>query len=109
DVDARNPARVLGVSEEPVLDVGEPGTFDEPGVTPVCVLDDLGKTFLFYVGWQLGVRVRYFLFVGLAVSTDGGESFQRCSQTPVLDRSDGELFTRTAAHVMTDKGQWRMW
>jgi hypothetical protein len=109
DVDARDPRRILDVSARPVLDIGIPGTFDDNGVTPVCVFEHRGKTFLYYVGWQLGVRVRYYLFVGLAVSEDGGQSFQRYSRTPVLDRSDGELFIRTAAHVLVEDGVWKMW
>src|SRR5690349_8505216 len=82
DVDARDPRRVLAVSPRPVLDVGAPGTFDDNGVTPVCLFEDGDRKFLYYVGWQLGVRVRYYLFVGLAISEDGGETFHRYSQTP---------------------------
>ena len=33
DVDGQDPRRVLAVSQEPVLDIGEPGTFDDNGVT----------------------------------------------------------------------------
>src|SRR5262245_51920260 len=71
DVAARDPRRVLRVSAQPALDVGRAGTFDDNGITPVCVLEHNGRLYLYYVGWQLGVRVRYYLFVGLAVSTDG--------------------------------------
>jgi hypothetical protein len=109
DVEARDPRRVLRVSAEPALDRGRDGTFDDNGVTPVCVLEHASRLYLYYVGWQLGVRVRYYLFVGLAVSTDGGEQFTRYSEVPILDRSDGELFVRTAAHVLKDRERWRMW
>lgn len=109
EVDAGDPRRVLAVSPRPVLDIGEAGTFDDNGVTPICIVAHQGRLFLYYVGWQLGVRVRYYLFVGLAVSEDGGETFHRCSRTPILERSDSELFVRTAAHVMIEDGRWRMW
>lgn len=109
DLDASNPLLVLQVSKKPVLDIGAPGTFDDNGVTPICVLRHQKKQYLYYVGWQLGVKVRYYLFVGLAISEDGGESFIRFSRTPILDRSDGELFVRTAAHVLLDRGCWKMW
>ena len=33
DVDAAEPRRVLMVSDKPVLDIGQPGTFDDNGVT----------------------------------------------------------------------------
>ena len=109
DVDARDPLRVLGISEQPALDIGIPGTFDESGVTPICIVEDGERIYLYYNGWQLGTKVRYYLFIGLAVSENGGKSFRRCSQVPILDRSDGELFFRTAVHVMRDEGRWKMW
>src|SRR3954469_209979 len=56
DVAAREPRRVLRVSAMPVLDVGRPGTFDDNGVSPVCVLEHDHLIYLYYVGWQLGVR-----------------------------------------------------
>jgi predicted GH43/DUF377 family glycosyl hydrolase len=109
DLDADDPRRILRVSEKYVLDVGKPGTFDDSGVTPMCLLSLDGRLYLYYVGWQMGVKVRYYLFMGLAVSEDGGESFRRISQAPILDRSDGELFVRSAANVLRDGDKWRMW
>lgn len=109
DIDASNPLRILKVSEKPVLDIGLPGTFDDNGVTPICIVKSGNKLYLYYVGWQLGVKVRYFLFAGLAISNDYGESFQRYSQVPILDRSDRELFTRSAAWVRQEDNGWKMW
>ena len=64
---------------------------------------------LYYAGWQRGVGVRYALFLGAAESDDDGASFRRVSEAPLLDRSDGELYTRSSALVIaTDEG-WRMW
>ena len=109
DIDASNPLRILKVSEKPVLDIGLPGTFDDNGVTPICIVKSGKKLYLYYVGWQLGLKVRYFLFAGLAISNDYGESFQRYSQVPILDRSDRELFTRSAAWVRQEDNGWKMW
>ena len=110
DVDAEDPTRVLGVATRPALDVGRPGAFDDNGVTPLSVvaLDD-GRLRLYYAGWQLGVHVRYALFTGLAESADGGETFTRVSEAPVLDRCDGELAMRTGGHVRREDGGYRMW
>jgi predicted GH43/DUF377 family glycosyl hydrolase len=109
DVAANNPLQILQVSQQPVLDIGEPGTFDDNGVTPICLLKHSGKLYLYYVGWQLGVKIRYTLLTGLAISEDGGESFQRYSRVPILERSDQELFVRTAAHVHRKDDRWKMW
>jgi hypothetical protein len=109
DVDADDPRRILRVSTEPSLDVGQPGAFDENGVTPASIVDHQGRRFLYYFGWQLGVNVRYHMFNGLAVSIDAGETFRRVSKVPITDRTDGEMVNRSAAHVLIDHGVWKMW
>ncbi len=109
EVDARDPRRVLEVSAEPVLDIGAEGTFDDNGVTPMSIVRAGDALLLYYTGWQLGKKVRYFMFTGVAKSLDGGLSFQRMSQVPLLDRCDGELFVRTACFVLRDLRRWRMW
>lgn len=109
DVDARDPSKVLKVSDRPVLDIGQPGAFDENGLLPTSVVEHDGKLYMYYVGYQLGHKVRYFQFQGLAVSEDGGESFTRLQRVPVIDRSDAELTNRTSAFVMRDGGIFKMW
>lgn len=109
DIDASNPLHILKISNQPVLDIGQAGAFDDNGVTPICILKYLDKLYLYYVGWQLGVKVRYYLFMGLAISEDGGDSFQRYWRVPILERSNEELFVRTAAHVHFKDNKWKMW
>ncbi|MDA0171536.1 hypothetical protein OJ998_20715 [Solirubrobacter taibaiensis] len=109
DVAAADPTRVIGVSENPVLDVGQPGTFDDNGVTPLSVFRRDGRIWLYYAGWQLGVQIRYYLFVGLAFSDDDGRSFQRYARVPVLDRSDAEPTLRTGCFVQSSADGFRMW
>ncbi|MDC4203446.1 MAG: hypothetical protein MPW14_04410 [Candidatus Manganitrophus sp.] len=109
DVDAKNPLRVLRVSKSPVLDVGRPGTFDDHGVTPICIIPDQDCFYLYYVGWQLSEEFRYRLFLGLAISNDEGETFNRYDSNPVLSPSEQERSIRSAAHVLRDEGSWKMW
>ncbi|HEX4589804.1 MAG TPA: hypothetical protein VH120_07740, partial [Gemmataceae bacterium] len=109
EVAADDPSRVLGVSHEPVLDVGRPGDFDENGLLPTCVVPVGDQLFMYYVGYQLGHKVRYYQFEGLAISDDGGRSFRRHSRVPVIDRSDTEPHHRTSAFVMRDGGRFKMW
>lgn len=110
DVLADDPSEVVGVSEQPVLDVGTPGAFDENGLLPTAVvpLPD-GRLYMYYVGYQLGYKVRYFQFEGLAQSTDGGNSFTRVRRVPVTDRTDQELLNRTSAYVRLKDGRFEMW
>src|SRR5256885_13281525 len=54
DVDANDPTRVLRVAREPVLDLGEPGAFDDSGVNPSCLLRVGERWRMYYIGWQRG-------------------------------------------------------
>ena len=109
DVAAADPTRVLAVSSEPSLDVGSAGTFDDNGVTPLSVFRRGDRIWLYYAGWQLGVRLRYFLFTGLAFSDDDGVTFQRQARVPVLDRTDAEPTLRTGGFVLPGDSGFRMW
>jgi hypothetical protein len=108
ELDARNPLRRLYETNEPVLDVGRPGLFDDSGVNPSCVVRRGEEGLLYYVGWQRSERVPYLLFAGLAVER-GEEAFERVQETPVLDRTPGEPFLRSATTVLVEGGAMRCW
>jgi hypothetical protein len=110
DVSAADPTRVVRVSAQPLMDLGVPGTFDDNGVMPVSVLRGPdGTLMMYYAGFELGTRIRYRIFTGLAVSEDDGQTFRRHARTPVLDRSDQELFFRCAPFVLHEDGVFRLW
>jgi hypothetical protein len=109
DVSSEDPGEVVAVATEPLLDIGLPGCFDDNGLLPTRVLPVGDRLYLYYVGYQLGTRVRYFQFQGLAFSDDGGRSFRRASRVPILDRSDPEPLHRTSAFVDRAGDGFRMW
>lgn len=110
DVDPENPLKVIEASLRPVLDVGKPGCFDDNGVFQTSVVDaGNGHLLMYYVGFELCHRVRYRLLTGVAVSSDGGDSFSRLSSAPILERSDQETMFRCGPFVMREGGIYRMW
>ncbi len=100
DVQADDPQRVIGTSTAPVLDIGRDGCFDENGVFPAHAyrFDD-GRVYLYYTGFQLGHKIRHYNFGGLAISEDGGQTFRRHSEAPVMDRADEGLFVRAGQSI----------
>ena len=108
DVDATSPTRVLTEPIQPVLDLGDPGTFDDSGVNPSCLVRRDGTVGLYYMGWQRSCRVPYHLFSGLAESSDG-LGFVRVQPTPVLDRTPGEPFIRSTMSVVVEDAQLVAW
>lgn len=110
DVDLDDPSEVLAVSDKPVLDIGRDGAFDDNGVVPISLIEEDGKILLYYIGFQLGVKTPYYMFGGLAISEDGGETFTRYSESPVLDRVEDEIFARCGIYAMKDiDGLYKMW
>ncbi len=108
DVDSENPLNVQRVSEYPVLDIGVNGTFDDNGVVPTAIIRQQGKFFLYYAGYQIPQKVKFLVFGGLAVSIDG-ISFVRYKQTPVMDRTENELYFRVPHSLIYDEGKWKVW
>jgi len=109
DVDLNEPYRVLKYSEGPVLQPGALGCFDDNGVTPSCLIDlSQGEKALYYIGWNPGSTVRMHLFGGLAISHDGGKTFDRWSRAPILERSRTDPYLNTAPWVIRDGEGYRM-
>lgn len=97
------------VTEAPLLAPGSLGGFDDSGVTVSCVVPDEGRLYLYYTGWMLGRTVPFYFAVGLAVSDDGGRTFERLSAAPILDRHPADPYLSASPSVMIDDGLWRMW
>lgn len=107
DLAADDPSSILFVNtEEPVLDIGQPGTFDDNGVFPghAAVVND--QIYLYYTGFQKGDKIPHFTFGGLATSVDGS-TFQRVSQAPILDRSDEGLLVRSGQSILFEDGVYK--
>jgi len=109
DLDSRNPKNVLGISKNPVLDVGAFGTFDQNGVVPCAVLYRENAIYMYYAGYLRGENVRFQVFGGLAISNDQGLTFERYSQAPVLDRTPDETLFRVIHSIFFEDGKWRTW
>ena len=109
DLDPDDPARVLRLYDEPVLDLGTLGGFDDSGAMPSCAVDVDGDVWLYYIGWNQGTTVSYRNAIGLAVSTDGGLTFERPYPGPLVDRSRDEPFFTATPYVLREPGGWRMW
>lgn len=109
DLDANDPSRILRVSPRPVLDIGAPGMFDDNGVVPCVALRRDSAIYLYYEGYQLGTKVKFTSFTGLAISHDDGETFERWDRVPVLDRSaEGSLIRVVHAVLPLADGRWRV-
>ena len=91
------------------LSPGELGSFDDAGVTTSCLVDQGGRLLLYYSGWTRGVSVPFYFFIGCARSDDGGNTFARTSQAPILERDVVDPYLTASPWVIVEDGVWRMW
>ena len=109
DVDADNPSKIKRISEKPVLNVGKPGAFDDNGVILGDVVRYKKKLYMYYVGFQLVKKAKFLAFTGLAISYDNGNTFERYSDAPILDRCNNEIYIRAIHSIIIENGTWRVW
>ncbi len=119
--DARNRSRVFAadldpadmsirrVHDDPVLDLGAPGTFDEHGVGPGTAIVTGDRILLFYSGVRTCPDVPYEAGIGLAESTDGGLTFRRFVSEPLVGVSARNPFGASTPTVHRVVGGWVMW
>lgn len=103
------PCQVTRVSEAPVLSLGKLGSFDDCGVMPSCVVAHGEELRLYYTGWNTSTTVPYRNSIGVALSNDGGHTFQRPFEGPILDRTAHEPHFCATPFVLYENGVWRMW
>jgi hypothetical protein len=97
------------VHDRPVLGLGKLGCFDDSGAMPCSIVNHEGRKYLFYIGWNRGVTVAYRNSVGLAVSDDGGLTFERVFEGPIVDRTRFEPYFCASPFAMFDEGRWKLW
>lgn len=109
DLDANDPSNVLYVNPDPILELGKPGTFDEHGIMPSCAVRDGNRVYLYYSGWSRAGSVPYTNSTGLAVSEDGGKTFSKASEGPILAKSYYDPYSATSPCVLKNAEGWHMW
>jgi predicted GH43/DUF377 family glycosyl hydrolase len=101
--------RLLRVSSKPVIGPGILGAYDEHGIFPFHVFRDGGVIAGFISGWSRRKSVSVETAIGLATSKDGGETFVRLGDGPVLARSLREPFLVGDPFVVKWKDNYHMW
>jgi hypothetical protein len=64
---------------------------------------------MYYLGWNLGVTVPFRNSIGLAESNDGGETFCKLYQGPIIDRTKDEPHFVASNCVIHENGLFKIW
>lgn len=109
EVEAGNPSNILYIHPDPILPLGERGTFDDSGIMPSWVTTVDGVKYLFYIGWTVRATVPYHNSVCLAVSRDGGKTFEKCGYGPLFGPTLHEPYFTGTSCVLVEDGIWKNW
>lgn len=108
ELDKQNVSKILSVGNEPILELGGAGEFDEFGSMAGSVVLHEGKFYLYYCGWTRMQSVPYNWAIGLAVSEDG-KKFRRFGKGPILGATFNEPYLQACPVVKIIDGRWHMW
>ena len=109
DIDRNDLFKIIRVSDNPILPLGQLGTFDEFGIYPTSVIRSGSDILAYYGGWTRCESVPYNVAIGLAKSVDQGETFSRVGNGPVVSYSLDEPMTVSGPKIRRFNNRWYLW
>ncbi|RKS01897.1 hypothetical protein [Flavobacterium sp. 102] len=109
EVAKNNPSQILFENNQPLLPFGNLGAFDDSGIMPSSIINVGNKKYLYYIGWTTRQTVPFQNAVGLAISEDGGKTFHKFSEGPIITVNHIEPYFSGTSYVMIDNGVFKMW
>jgi len=109
EVEKDNPKNIIYQNNKPLFNFGGIGSFDDSGIMPSSIINVGDKKYLYYVGWTTRQTVPYQNAIGLAISCDGGNTFDKVSEGPIIAINHIEPYFSGTSYVMTENGIFRMW
>jgi len=101
--------KILKVSNNTVIKLGNLGCFDEHGIFPLNILKTENKLFGYIGGWSRRVSVSVDGSIGIALSNDEGLTFKRIGDGPILTASFDEPFMVGDPFVFLCRDVYHMW
>jgi hypothetical protein len=109
ELDRADLFRVRHVSEQHLLKLGGLGEFDEFGTYPISVIRYGNEVRAYYAGWTRCESVPFNVAIGMAISLDGGETFTKLGNGPVLSYSPDEPFVLSGPKIRRFNDTWYLW
>ena len=109
DLDRDDLFKIRRVAEQPILELGGLGEFDEFGTYPVSVIRDGDEVRAYYAGWTRCESVPFNVAIGQAVSRDWGNTFTKVGSGPVLSYSPHEPFVLSGPKIRRFGDLWYLW
>jgi hypothetical protein len=109
DLDRKNLFNIIDVASQPILKLGGLGTFDEFGTYPTSVIRNGNEEWAYYAGWTRCESVPFNVAIGLGISHDHGETFEKLGKGPLLSYSLDVPFIVGGPKVRKFNNRWYLW
>ena len=109
DVSRNNLFEIRTIAQQPILKLGDRGTFDEFGTYPVSVIRNDDKIIAYYAGWTRCESVPFNVAIGMAISSDNGKTFEKKGTGPILSYSINEPFVISGPKIRRFNNHWYLW
>ncbi len=109
DLDIRDPARIINVCDHPLVGLGDPGCFDDSGVTLGNSVEFDNEVLFYYSGWKRRRVVSFELSIGIIVWDKASDTFNRLFQGPILAQDKNHPLLVAGPFVVVDGGRLKMW
>ena len=108
ELDIEKPEEIISITTDPVIDIGHTGFFDDNGIIPSDLVVNGDSVYLYTIGFSVKNKLLFDAASGLAISRDGGMSFDKLNG-PVIDRGVDDPCFAASPTVLREAEEWRMW
>jgi hypothetical protein len=109
DIDVRDPSKIINIGNEPLVGLGDPGTFDDSGLTLGCIVEFNNRVLFYYTGWKRRRVVSFELSIGILSWDRETDTFSRIFQGPILSQDKDHPLQVAGPFVILEGQRWRMW
>jgi len=109
EVDKEDCQKIIYECKVPLLNFGKVGSFDDSGIMPSSIVNVGNKKYLYYIGWTTRQTVPYQNAIGLAISYDGGVTFKKSFEGPIITINHIEPYFSGTSFVILDNNLFKMW
>ncbi|MFY9084686.1 hypothetical protein [Aliarcobacter cryaerophilus] len=109
DIDINNPSKILNIANNPILNPGKAGLFDDCGAQICSYVKNQEKEFLYYAGWNIHQTIPFKTYLGLAICDTKDEKFVKKFEIPIIDRTVEEPLSIGWVNVIYHENKFKMW
>lgn len=109
DVDINAPSKILNINKSKLTPLGDPGLFDDSGITAGSILQEKEHTYIYYTGWS---RRRYLtpfaLTIGLLELCSKGK-YHKTYKGALISQDRFNPYLAAGPYVIKENNRFKMW